>query len=85
MRISSMRNLGPASAVMLNEIGIKSSDDLKSQDPVDVFILLKLFGFDVNLVMLWALYGAINDIDWREISESTKQELKDQLEEKEAA
>jgi hypothetical protein len=35
--------------------------------------------------MLWALYGAINDIDFREIDDGVKDDLKAQLEEKEAA
>ena len=82
--VTSLKNLGPTSAIMLREVGIKTSADLLSQDPIDVFILLKLFGYDVNMNMLWALYGAKNDMDWRDIDDATKEKLKAKLDEKEA-
>lgn len=84
MKVAKMRNLGPASAIMLRDVGISDSNDLLAQDPVDVYILLKLFGYSVNMNMLWALYGAVNDMDWREIDEGTKTKLKADLDEKEA-
>jgi len=84
MKIAKLRNLGPASAIMLSDVGIKSEKDLRGQDPVDVYMLLRLFGYEVNINMLWALYGAMNDLDWREIDQAVKDELKARLDEKEA-
>ena len=79
-RISKLPNLGHVSEQMLAEVGITSVAELKKQDPVEVYILLKVFGYNVNLNMLWALYGAINDCDWKLIDERTKKQLQSQLE-----
>jgi len=82
--IANLRNLGPVSASMILQVGIKDSKELLRQDAVDVYLLLKLFGFKVNHNMLWALYGAINDVDWREIKDSDKKKLKKRLKDAEA-
>jgi DNA transformation protein and related proteins len=78
-KVSSLKNLGPISESMLAQVGIVTAEELKRQDPVDVYVLLKLFGFDVNRNMLWALYGAINDCDFRNLPEKVKTKLEAQL------
>ena len=83
--ISALRNLGPVSESMLNQAGILTAEELLKEDPVDTFVLLRLFGFRVNKNMLWALYGAVNDVDWRKIDEATKKNLEEQLESLEKA
>jgi len=77
--IAELRNLGPITESMLNQAGIMSAEELLDEDPVDVYILLKIFGFRVNHNMLWALYGAINDKDFKDLSEADKKKLRKKL------
>ena len=75
-----MRNIGPVTEDILKSIGITSDAQLKKEDPVDVYVQMKLFGYNVSRNMLWALYGAINDCDWLDISDEDKIKLESQLE-----
>ena len=79
--IAKMRNLGPTTEAMLKSVGIKSSNDVIKVGEIEAFVQLKLFGYNVNNNMLWALYGAVHNCDWREIDEDTKAELLKQVDE----
>ncbi len=78
-----MRNLGPACEQDLNAAGISTAEELIALGPVEAFVKMligrKQQGHDTkccNAAYLYALYGAIHDIDWREVPEEKKQEFK---------
>ncbi|WP_419189817.1 TfoX/Sxy family DNA transformation protein [Stieleria marina] len=78
-----MRNLGPAC-----EADLKAVDILVAQDVIDLGVeatfLQMLEGRRkigrsakcCNAACLYALYGAVHDIDWRELPEKKKAEFK---------
>lgn len=82
-RISEMRNLGPACERDLNAVGIYTGDDLISLGEETAFLKMlegrRRIGRSAkccNAAYLYALYGAINDIDWRDIPTKKMTEFK---------
>lgn len=82
-RISGLRNLGPACERDLNAVGILTAQDLIDLG-VELAYLKLLEGraarglstHGCNAAYLYALYGAIHDVDWREIPDRKKDEFK---------
>ena len=81
--ISAMRNLGPACEKDLNAAGIYTAGEWKSLGVEDAFIRMlvgrKRLGRSAaccNAAYLYAMYGAIHDIDWRKIPEAKKKKFK---------
>jgi len=82
-RIAEMRNLGPACEEVLNAGGICSAADLHQVGVKEAYVQL-LIGLRqrgakancCNAAYLYALHGALHDIDWREVPESLKEEYK---------
>lgn len=77
--VDKLRNLGSKSAQWLAEIGVYTQTDLVKMGAVEAYWLLKVQGYPVNLNMLWALYGALHDIGWNELSTETKTRLKSEV------
>ena len=83
-KISELRNLGPACERDLNAVGIFTAQDLFDLGPEAAFIKL-LHGRvergmatnGCNAAYLYALYGAICDIDWLKIPAAKKAEFKE--------
>lgn len=74
---SPLRNLGKASQQWLQEIGITTLEELQASGVADTYIRLKLrYPDKIALNMLYGLYGAIHDIDWRDIPPEVKAELR---------
>lgn len=78
-----MRNLGPACERDLNAVGIESAQDLIDLGPEDAFLQMMLGrrsrGDGVkacNAAYMYAMYGAIHDVDWRDVPERQKTEFK---------
>lgn len=81
--ISQLRNLGPACESDLNAVGVHTLDDIKELGIEKTFELMMLgrisrgeSGYCFNASYLYALYGAVHDIDWRDVPESLKSEYK---------
>ena len=74
-----MRNIGPH-AKLLADIGIHTLHDLQQQGVLPTYRMLKARRPDrTSLNMLWALQGAVMDIDWRELPGPCKTALRQQL------
>lgn len=73
--LSGLKNLGSKSAKMLNEVGIYSKQDIIDLGPANVYRLLKDRGYNVTLVMAYALEGAITDTHWNKIPKEVKERL----------
>ena len=68
-------NLGPKSAGWLWAIGIHTVEELRAVGAVPAFLELRRAGFDVSVVMLYALEGALTGTHWLEVKRTRKQEL----------
>ena len=79
--IENLRNLGPASAAWLAEIGVHTEADLERMGPVLVYRLVKQRQPKTSLNLLWALQGALIDLDCRKLSDVVKRRLRKQVEE----
>lgn len=82
-RISEMRNLGSACERDLNAVGINTAQPLIDLGAESAFTLM-LQGRQqrgrsatgCHATYLYALYGAIHDIDWRELPQRKQDEFK---------
>jgi DNA transformation protein and related proteins len=75
--LETLRNIGPASAVMLREAGITSEDKLRELGAAAAFVQVKfLYPRHTTLHLLWALHGALEGIDWRALDAADKARLK---------
>ncbi len=78
-----MRNLGPACEKDFAAVGIHTAGDLLQYTPEEAFIKMlvgRKNGGRVagccNAAYLYAIYGAIHDVDWREVPEKKKEAFK---------
>ena len=67
-----MRNLGPKSAALLVAAGVDCPERLRAIGPAAAFVAV---GAENSKTLLWALHGAVHDVDWRELSEQVKRDL----------
>ncbi|NND96963.1 MAG: hypothetical protein HKN47_06505 [Pirellulaceae bacterium] len=82
-KISEMRNLGPACEADLNAVGICTAQDVIDRG-VEVTFMQMLEGRKktgrstkcCNAAYLYAIHGAIHDIDWRKVPVRKKQQYK---------
>lgn len=71
-----IRNLGPRSMEWLAEIGIRDLGDLEEIGSVEAYRLLRERGFPVSMNLVYAIEGALLDVDWRNLPFETKAALK---------
>ena len=74
--LSSLKNIGKEIERKLKTIGINSAEELKKIGSKDTWFRLKLKYPEICLVHLYTLEGAIRDIEYNQLSEKTKRELK---------
>ena len=72
-----MRNIGKKIERKLKSIGISSAEELKRTGSKEAFSLLKARYPNACLVFLYALQGAIDDVEYNRLPMEIKQELKD--------
>lgn len=72
---ATLRNLGPQSMRWLKELGIGDVAQLRDRDPVEVYAALKARNPKVSLNMLYALIGAVEDMDWRDVQRTRRTAL----------
>ena len=82
-KISEMRNLGPAVEKDLNAAGVFTIDQVCKLGVEKTFLKMLEGRMKVgrsakccNALYLYSIYGAIHDLDWREIPEKKKKEFK---------
>jgi DNA transformation protein and related proteins len=72
-----LKTLGPKSRQWLAELGIYTIQGLRNAGSITTYKILKEgYPKKVSLNLLWGLEVAIRDIDWRELTEADKEELK---------
>lgn len=72
MRLRDLRGLGPQSEKDLERIGIASVETFIKTDPMEMFLALKHLQKNVNRNFLYALIGAQQNRDWREVAQEMK-------------
>ena len=75
--LTSMMNVGKEMEKKLTSVGIDSSGKLMEAGAKDAFLRLKQIYPNVCLVHLYALEGAIQNIEFNSLSEDKKRELKE--------
>ncbi len=75
--LTSMRNIGKEMARKLAAVGIDSPEKLAELGAKQAFFKVKTAFPNVCLVHLYALEGAIQNVEFNCLSEETKRELKE--------
>lgn len=76
LRIRDLKGLGPKSEEQLRQVNINTPDELRAIGPVEAFIVLsELAGSNPSLNFLYALVGAVEDRDWRDVAREDRASL----------
>ena len=79
--LKSLNGLGAKSQEKLHSIGITTKKDLHDIGPVRAYMKLKAaYPNTVSLNFLYAMVGALENVDWREIANEEKGRLLTELE-----
>lgn len=70
-----LKNLGRTTVLWLNAIGIHSRAELERYGVVNAYLTMRRRGFRATRVALFSLYGALNDISWRDLQDDIKRQL----------
>ncbi len=76
-----MRNIDPALTQWLHEIGIDHPEQLKAVGAAQAYRRLRAWRpWDAELIVLWALEGALTDTDWIDVTPERRLELRRDVE-----
>ena len=78
-RLRDLPNLGPASERMLVAAGIDTPEELDRLGSLEAYRRAIAAGGRPSLNFLWSMEAALLDLDWRDLPEKRKQELRDAL------
>ncbi|NJM29555.1 MAG: TfoX/Sxy family protein [Rhizobiales bacterium] len=75
--VSALPNLGPKSALMLAEVGIRTIGELRAIGAVRAYARVKESGRKrgASLNMLWSLAAGLDGRGWQDVSEEEKERL----------
>lgn len=75
--IARLRNIGAATADRLAVIGIRDRADLEAVEAAESYRRLqRAFPSETSLNALYAMHGALLDLDWRDLPPGLKEELR---------
>lgn len=81
MQLSELKNLGGVSVRWLREVGVDSVERLAEEDVFELWVRIKkLHPKEVTINLLWALEGAILNLEWQDLPVSRKKALMEKLE-----
>lgn len=69
-----LRGLGPASRARLASLGVHDLAQLRAQEPYALYARIKARWPAASMNLLYALIGAQEDRDWREIARERRSE-----------
>ncbi|QZA81203.1 TfoX/Sxy family protein [Deefgea piscis] len=73
--VDQLKGLGPKSRAMLAKIGIHTAQQLRDANAFEVYAQLRQVVPNVSLNMLYALFGAQEDVSWQSIKKERKTEI----------
>jgi DNA transformation protein and related proteins len=74
--VTMLRNLGPASTMMLAEVGIRTIGELRTIGAAKAYVRVRAVrsrGATVNL--LWSMAAGLDGRDWQKVSAEEKESL----------
>jgi hypothetical protein len=75
--LTSLRNIGPRSSQWLQNVGIRSVEDLIAAGVVDAYLRAKAaYPDQVSLNLLYALQGGLLEIPWQDLPPEMKEILR---------
>lgn len=74
-----MKNLGKTSTQWLHAAGIHNAADLRRLGPFLAYRAVKARDFRASKALLYYIVGALNDLDWRELTRADKARLDGEL------
>lgn len=75
-----LKNIGPKLAKKIADMGIDSKEELKKVGVKNIFEKISkdpTFKCNNNVLYLYSLQGAVEDINYEDLSQKTKDELKE--------
>lgn len=78
--LDQLRNLGPKSAKLLADCGIHNETELREIGVVGAFLAALEREPKTTRNLLWSLYAALEDRDWRTVPQAKKDALVEHLE-----
>lgn len=75
-----IRNLGPVSRGWLATAGIHTLGHLREVSVVNAYNLVRAHGHRATLSLLWAMQGALMDVQWSKVPSNIKRDLLQRLE-----
>lgn len=73
--LAQLRNLGPASAAMLLDAGIRTPTQLRQLGAVRAFDRVRQLDPKASLNLLWAIEGALSDRPWQQVADEDRASL----------
>jgi DNA transformation protein and related proteins len=73
--LSELRGLGPRSVEMLVQVGINTSAQLRNADLFELYRRIKTQHPRTSLNLLYAMIGAVDGADWRDIAKERRSEI----------
>ena len=74
-KLSNLKNIGPKSESLLNQVGIYSVEDLDAIGVVSAWKRVREIEPSASLVGLYALQGALMNIHWHDVPQDIKDDL----------
>jgi len=75
--LTSLRNIGKELDKKLKAVGIMTAEELREIGSEEAFVRVKLRDPQVCLVHLYAIEGAISDMEYNQLPENVKSRLKE--------
>lgn len=76
-----LRNIDPAITQWLHEVGIDSAEQLREVGAAAAFRTMRAWRpWSAELIVLWALEGAITGVDWIDVPPERRLELRREIE-----
>ena len=80
MKLTELKNIGGMTAQWLKDVGVDSVERLLEQDTFEIWKEMKrIHPKEVTINALWAIEGAILDLDWKDLPPKRKQHLLGQV------
>jgi DNA transformation protein and related proteins len=78
--LSQLRGLGPASVTMLVSVGITTAAQLRQADLYPLYARIKAQHPHTSINLLYAMMGAVDEMDWRDVAKERRTEVLMRLE-----
>ena len=73
-------NIDPAITQWLHEVGIDSAEELRAMGAAPAYRMMRAWRpWSTELVVLWALEGAITGVDWMDVAPERRVELRREI------